>query len=69
VIFGLVEKYAGRVKVAEINAAAAPRAMQRLGVRGTPTVIYFRRGREVERVVGFRGELFHQQTVDEVLLG
>ena len=69
IVLGLVKRYAGRVKVAETNIAEAPRAVRRLGVRGTPTVMYFRSGREVERVVGFRGELYHQQTVDAVLLG
>jgi thioredoxin 1 len=69
IVVSLAGRYEGKVKVAEINVAAAPRAARRLGVRGTPTVIYFRDGREVERVIGLRGELYHQQTIDEVLLG
>jgi len=40
----------------------------RLGVRGTPTVLYFKGGREVERVVGFRGSLYHTQLIDGELL-
>jgi hypothetical protein len=30
---------------------------------GTPTVIYFKDGREIERVVGFRGELYHDEII------
>ena len=68
IVIGLARKYQGRVKVAEINAADAPRTMQRLGVMGTPTVVYFKCGHEVERVVGFRGELYHRDFIDNELL-
>jgi thioredoxin 1 len=68
IIFRLAKRYQGRVKVAEINAAAAPRTMKKLFVQGTPTVIYFRNGQEVERVVGVRGEHYHQELIDNELL-
>ena len=68
IIFRLAKQYQGRVKVAEINAAAAPRTMQKLFVRGTPTVIYFKNGQEVERVVGLRGEHYHREFIDSELL-
>jgi thioredoxin 1 len=69
IIFRLAKRYQGRVKVAEINAAAAPRTMQKLLVRGTPTIIYFKKGQEVERIVGLRGEHYHQAFIDDELLG
>jgi hypothetical protein len=37
-------------------------------VTGTPTVIYFNRGQEVERIVGLRGEHYHQAFIDNELL-
>lgn len=69
VVVSMARRFQGRVKVAEINAAEAPRTMERLGVMGTPTVVYFKEGREVERVVGFRGELYHQEVIETDLLG
>ena len=69
IIVRLAQRYQGRVKVAEMNAAASPRTMTKLGVKGTPTVLYFKKGAVVERVVGFRGELYHQEIIDEDLLG
>lgn len=63
IVMRLAGRYRGRVKVAELNAAEATATASRLGVRGTPTVLYFRGGRVVERVVGFRGEAWH----DEIL--
>jgi len=68
IIIEIATDYRGRLKVAEMNAAAAPGAARRLGVLGTPTVIYFRAGREIERVVGFRGSLYHRDLIDSEIL-
>jgi thioredoxin 1 len=68
IIFRLARQYQGRVKIAEVNAASAPRTMQKLFVTGTPTVIYFKNGQEVERIVGLRGERFHQEVIENELL-
>lgn len=69
ILIRMARKYRGRVKVAELNAAEAPRAVRKLAVQGTPTVIYFRGGREIERAVGFRGELYHEEVIEKALLG
>ena len=69
IVMRLAARYQGRVKVAEVNAAAAPRTTARLGVQGTPTVVFFRRRREVERVVGFRGEAYLDEVIQTDLLG
>lgn len=68
IIIRLATKYQGRVKVAEINAADNPRIMNKLGVMGTPTVLYFKDGHVVERVVGFRGEQYHSEFIEQELL-
>lgn len=68
IIVGLATRYQGKLKVAEINGAEAPIAMSSLKVRGTPTVVYFVEGREFERVVGFRGSLYHQDLIENELL-
>ena len=68
IIIRLATRYQGRVKVAEINAAAAPKTMQKLNVMGTPTVLYFKDGHVVERVVGFRGEQYHSEFIEGELL-
>ncbi len=68
IVVDLATAYAGRVKVAELNAAEAGRVAARYGVMGTPTVLFFRRGREVERVVGFVGERYLREVIEEELL-
>lgn len=68
IIVDIATEYDGKVKVAEMNAAASPHTMGKLGIRGTPTVVYFAHGREVERVVGFRSSLYHRDFIDNELL-
>lgn len=66
IIMELAAKYDGRVKVCEMLAQNAPRAATQLSIMATPTVVYLKGGREVERVSGFRGSVYHQQTIAEV---
>ena len=63
----LAAKYEGKVKVAEINAAANPKSMGKLRVRGTPTVVFFHKGREIERVVGARGQHYYEDILENEL--
>lgn len=66
IIMELAATYKGRVKVVEINAEQAPKTMARLSIRSTPTVIYMRGGREVERISGFRSSVYHHESVREL---
>ncbi len=48
----LAEEYAGRLVVAKVNTDRDDLSALRYGVRGIPTMVLFRGGREVDRVVG-----------------
>ncbi len=65
----LAGKYEGKVKVAQLNVGAGPKSASKLGVRGTPTVLFFKNGAVVERVVGMRGQHYYEEIIDEDLLG
>jgi thioredoxin 2 len=43
---------AGRLKAVKVNVDEAPRVAERFGVRGIPTLLIVRHGREVARQVG-----------------
>ena len=45
---------AGRLRVARLDVDANPETADRFGVAGLPTLILFKDGRPVERLVGFR---------------
>jgi len=66
-VMDLASEFAGRVKVAELNAAEAGATAARLGVMGTPTVVVFRKGREAERVVGYVGSRYLRAMAEAAL--
>jgi len=68
-IMRLACKYEGKLKVTQLNSAAAPKTVSRLGVRGTPTVLFFKNGQVIERVVGARGQHYYEEIIDNDLLG
>ena len=48
----VAEKYEGAARVVKLNVDENPSVSQRYGIKGIPTLILFRGGREEERVVG-----------------
>lgn len=62
-IQGLADKYRDVVRVADMNAAVATKAAAKLKVKGTPTVLLLRKGRVIERVVGFKPQAFFEQAM------
>jgi thioredoxin 1 len=66
ILMQLAAAYDGRVKVCEMNAVNAQRTMLSLKIRGTPTVLYYRGGKELERVVGLHGSLYHEETIEHL---
>src|ERR1043166_2545414 len=55
-IWPIVERiagaYAGQLRVGKLDMDDAPEAVRRLGVRGAPTLIVFRGGKEIGRHLG-----------------
>jgi thioredoxin-like negative regulator of GroEL len=66
IIIDLAGRYQGKVKVCELSSRAAPHTTARLSIQHTPTVLYFQRGEELERIPGFRSSLFHAETIEEL---
>jgi len=64
-IMRLACKYEGRIKVTQLNSHAAPKTAARLGVRGTPTVLFLKRGKIIERVVGTRGQHYYEEIIED----
>lgn len=56
VIEELASSLAGRVRVVKMNIDRSPEAAQRLRIQGVPTLIVFKGGHEVTRMVGARGK-------------
>ena len=48
----LAKKYAGRVKVAKLNTDENPKVTSNYGVLSIPTLLIFKDGKQVDRMVG-----------------
>jgi thioredoxin 2 len=48
----IARSYPGRIKVVKINSDENPNLSMQLGIQGIPTLILFRDGKEVNRMVG-----------------
>jgi thioredoxin 2 len=55
VIEELAASLSGRVRVAKLNLDRSPRSSARLRIQGVPTLIVFRGGQEIARMIGARG--------------
>lgn len=52
VVDKLAGEFAGRAIVAKVDADAYPDLLSRYGIMGIPTLLFFKDGAEVDRVVG-----------------
>lgn len=48
----LAVAFSGRAKVGKVEVDQNPELAERFGVRSIPTLVFFRDGREVDRIVG-----------------
>ena len=67
IVVDLATEFEGKLKVVEVNVVNAQKIARRYGVMATPTVLYFKKGGMVEKVVGFRGSLYHREIVENEL--
>ena len=52
VVEAVAEEYAASARVVKLNVDESPGVSQRYGIKGIPTLILFKGGREEERIVG-----------------
>jgi thioredoxin 1 len=63
----LAREFNGRALIAKLDVDANPATAQRYGVMSIPTLIYFRNGQEVDRVVGAQPEHVLRQKLEALL--
>lgn len=63
-ILDLATEYQGRVKVCELNASESPKSAARMAVRGTPTIVAYRYGKEVGRTSGWKPKSYFDQMIE-----
>ena len=61
----IAEKYSGNARVVKVNVDDNPSISQRYGIKGIPTLILFKNGKEEERVVGATSESAISRMLDK----
>ncbi|MGZ5435573.1 MAG: thioredoxin [Pyrinomonadaceae bacterium] len=61
----VAHKYATTARVVKLNVDDNPSVSQRYGIKGIPTLILFKNGREEERVVGATSEAAISRMLDK----
>ncbi|HEY0080395.1 MAG TPA: thioredoxin [Pyrinomonadaceae bacterium] len=65
----VAEKYNGSASVVKLNVDENPSVSQRYGIKGIPTLILFKGGKEEERVVGATSKEAISRMIDKHVSG
>jgi thioredoxin 1 len=65
----VAEKYAANARVVKLNVDDNPSVSQRYGIKGIPTLILFKDGKEEERVVGATSKEAISRMIDKHVAG
>ena len=65
----VADKYAANARVVKVNVDDNPSISQRYGIKGIPTLILFKGGREEERVVGATSKEAISRMIDKHIAG
>ena len=63
----LANEYAGKVKVRKLNTDENPEVAGRYQVMSIPTILFFKNGQVVEKLVGARPKRQFKEVIDQLL--
>ena len=63
----LAGEYEGKVQIVKVNTDEHSQNAAKYGVRGIPTLIFFRDGEEVDRIVGAGPKSLYKNKLDELV--
>jgi thioredoxin 1 len=63
----LAGEYAGRLRTVKVDVDENPGVAMRYGIQGIPTLVLFRQGKEVERLVGVRPKAELARAIERVV--
>jgi thioredoxin 1 len=67
VIEQLAEENAGAIKIGKLNIDESGKTAQQLGINSIPTLLLFKNGEVVERMVGVKAKTQYQAALDACL--
>jgi thioredoxin 1 len=67
IVDGLAAAFAGKLKVAKVNVDENGATPSRYGIRGIPSLLFFKGGKVVDQVVGYRPQHEIEEKVKQLL--
>ena len=67
IIEDLAKEYAGKIKVRKLNTDENPEVAGRYQVMSIPTILFFKNGQAVEKLVGARPKRQFKEMIDSLL--
>jgi len=64
----LANDYEGKILVGKVNVDDNPNTATKFGIRGIPTLLFFKDGQVVQQLVGVKSKAEIQKVIDENLL-
>jgi thioredoxin 1 len=67
VLNDLAEEMDGKVTVSKLNVDESKKTASQFGIRSIPTIILFRNGKEIKRIVGVKNKEYLLRELDRVM--
>ena len=67
IVEDLAQEYNGKLKVMKLNTDEAPEVAGRYQIMSIPTILFFKNGQLVEKIVGARPKQQFKQIIDSLL--
>lgn len=67
IVDGVAAAYAGKLKVAKVNVDQNGATPSRYGIRGIPTLLFFKGGKVADQVVGFVSQGVIEEKIQRLL--
>lgn len=67
IVEGVAATYAGKLKVAKVNVDQSTGTPSRYGIRGIPTLLFFKGGQVIDQVVGYVSQDVIEEKVKRLL--
>jgi thioredoxin 1 len=65
IVESLAQQFENKAKIVKLNVDDNPSVTQRFGIKGIPTMIVFKGGKEAERIVGATNEDSLKRIIEE----
>jgi thioredoxin 1 len=67
IVDGIAQKYAGKLKVLKVNVDENNATPSRYGIRGIPSLLFFKGGKVTDQIVGFVAQEVIEEKVQRLL--